>query len=674
MLRLWRLFGLAIGGGPPLTDSQLAGAARSSGAKDMPSVLTRFIRLARLYRRPYARWTLNNRFNAVTIALLGGLGGWSEQADAQLTYTYTGNQIFKNVAPFLPEGIVTGTATFGIPENYTGPAGIETCSLTAVGVTVTCTPNDVYGVFEFQNGTATRWFIEASNGTGSKGNSVSTVNGFFNPLEYFDAIATSQGTVCYYYGCQNTNSPGVWTLAGVGASPPVAVNHSAKTNVNTTVEINLAAGAKGHPTSAAPIGLPSNGTVSGYPGTTVIYAPATNYTGSDSFQFTLSNAGGTSNTATASVTVSPYAPVSANETASTQNKTPVSINLLGGSTGGATSAALVGSPRGGTVTGFPSTTVTFTPTGSFSSPWGFQFTLGSQFGSSNTSTATIWPGIVSTETKTFCAGMADGSDQVAAAFEGLSIGLEGGNAKQVAANAAVAAAINVFTNWIAHHDEAFGGAVDLAYGIHEFAEKAVKHFTKTNPLSIAAEVDSLVFSSLNLMANVCVEDPPDENYTVVARPIKLHSIKTGNATVDKLQVDYWTYISLNAAVVHAAERWQGATLAQAPKYVALQLKAYNKYLNDLTAVEATLKADNLTMANAIPTFNINSFPGGAPAMAADFNLQCGRPLPKNLNQELLSVGMSEAQINVAVCSFVNSVTSATISTNAQGVLQSNPFP
>jgi hypothetical protein len=92
---------------------------------------------------------------------------------------------------------------------------------------------------------------------------------------------------------------------------PVAANETATTYANTSVSIDLTAGASGNPTSAALVGTPVGGTVSGFPSTTVTFTPTTGFTGSGSFQFTLSNAGGASNTATTTITVIPMcSPVS----------------------------------------------------------------------------------------------------------------------------------------------------------------------------------------------------------------------------------------------------------------------------------------------------------------------------------------------------------------------------
>lgn len=84
-------------------------------------------------------------------------------------------------------------------------------------------------------------------------------------------------------------------------------------------------------------------------------------------------------------------PTASNEKATTPANTAVAIDLTAGASGGPTSAALVGTPLGGTVS-IKGTTATFTPTASCNTatPCSFQFTLSNAAGQvSNTAIATI---------------------------------------------------------------------------------------------------------------------------------------------------------------------------------------------------------------------------------------------------------------------------------------------
>jgi hypothetical protein len=102
----------------------------------------------------------------------------------------------------------------------------------------------------------------------------------------------------------NTNNPGIWTLVSATPPPPVAANEAVATTQNTALSIHLTAGASGNPTSAALVpGTLVGGTVTGFPNTTVTFTPTTRFTGTGGFNFTLANAGGTSNTATATISI-----------------------------------------------------------------------------------------------------------------------------------------------------------------------------------------------------------------------------------------------------------------------------------------------------------------------------------------------------------------------------------
>ena len=89
----------------------------------------------------------------------------------------------------------------------------------------------------------------------------------------------------------------------------------------------------------------------------------------------------------------------------------------------------------------------------------------------------------------------------------------------------------------------------------------------------------------------------------------------------------------------------------------------------MMAAKKVLRADNLAMAKALPAVSINSFPGGATAMAAAFNAQCGKLLPSGLNNALLALNVSQDQINNSVCEYANSVTPKTINVDFKSALR-----
>jgi hypothetical protein len=101
-----------------------------------------------------------------------------------------------------------------------------------------------------------------------------------------------------------------------GNEPPVAFDVSAVTDEDTAVEITLqASDVDGDPLTFTVLSGPSNGTLGPLAGNKVVYTPAADYYGADSFTFVANDGTVDSNTATVSITVNPVndAPVAAAE-------------------------------------------------------------------------------------------------------------------------------------------------------------------------------------------------------------------------------------------------------------------------------------------------------------------------------------------------------------------------
>jgi hypothetical protein len=197
-------------------------------------------------------------------------------------------------------------------------------------------------------------------------------------------------TLTVFQSTQNVPYGGLGAaIAGVTlnviTTPPVAADETATTNATTPVSIDLTVGATGNPTSAALIGTPIGGTASGFPDPTITFAPDPMFGGPASFQFTLANAGGTSNMATATISV---LPVAVSQYTNTRINRPVTIDLSKGAAGNPTSAA-IGTVFGGSVTPASGMMVTFTPERGFQGTASFQFTLSNVSGDSNNATANI---------------------------------------------------------------------------------------------------------------------------------------------------------------------------------------------------------------------------------------------------------------------------------------------
>ncbi len=163
-------------------------------------------------------------------------------------------------------------------------------------------------------------------------------------------------------GTGNTATVGL-TIAA--PAPPTAGNLSYAAVFNSTgnfITPNLGGGPV---SSLAVISGPSHGTAVPAPGLGLAYTPANGYSGPDSFTYNASGPGGTSGTATVSITVGAPAPPTVNPVSltvafnSSNNSLPLSIN------GVANSVGVVANPAHGSVS-ISGLTMTYTPATGYS--------------------------------------------------------------------------------------------------------------------------------------------------------------------------------------------------------------------------------------------------------------------------------------------------------------------
>jgi len=359
-------------------------------------------------------------------------------------------------------------------------------------------------------------------------------------------------------------------------------------------------------------------------------------------------------------------PIAVDEYAYSIHFKPVRIDLGKGSTGYPYKATLVGTLTGGTVKGFPNTVVTFTP--ELSAPQGtFQFTLTNTGGTSNTATSTVTATLLSPEEKQLFCQFGVSFQDVSQAFEAAAIVAEGrSNAVQ---NIGLFVGTRVLTAALTQNDQLSGQTADFLLSAAQFGAFALNHLSKTNIVSIPLEIDSLVFGLTGLASNVLCADPPDNNYKVITKPDRVHFPKTGDEKLDKIEQDYITYAALETAVVHGAERWEGAELANNPKWAQIQETAFNRYSQEAGTAVAQLNADDKKLASELPAVQINSYPGGAKALAKVYNEQCGSALPREVYRRLSKYTLSKGEIDQMACNYVNMITRRNVSTNFASALR-----
>ena len=178
---------------------------------------------------------------------------------------------------------------------------------------------------------------------------------------------------------------------------PTALTDSASTDNVTPVIINVLdndSDVDGDALSVTDINL--IGTVGSVTnnGTSLTYTPAANFSGTDTFTYTVSDGNGGSATETVAVDVINIndVPVAVNDAASTDNVTPISINVLGNDSdvdGDALTVTAASTPANGTVVINADNTVTYTAAANFSGTDSFTYTISDGNGGTASASATV---------------------------------------------------------------------------------------------------------------------------------------------------------------------------------------------------------------------------------------------------------------------------------------------
>ncbi|MFQ5401591.1 MAG: Ig-like domain-containing protein, partial [Anaerolineae bacterium] len=186
-----------------------------------------------------------------------------------------------------------------------------------------------------------------------------------------------------------TSNPADVTVEVTGAAnnPPVANNDSAVTNEDAPISINVTAndvdidGAINH-SSVTIVTPPLNGTLLNQLDGTLTYTPTLNYTGNDSFQYTVTDdMGALSNVATVNITVlQNIPPIAVEDAASTSEGSPVIIFVLSNDLAidrpiNPASVTIVTPPTNGTAVANINGTITYTPAAGFSGSDSLQYTI-----------------------------------------------------------------------------------------------------------------------------------------------------------------------------------------------------------------------------------------------------------------------------------------------------------
>lgn len=175
----------------------------------------------------------------------------------------------------------------------------------------------------------------------------------------------------------------------IGDAIPVAVADTASTPANQAVAIPVTANDTGVITSVAVAANPAHGTAVAN-GLSIRYTPAADFFGTDTFTYTATGPGGTSNVATVTVTVAAGAvPIVSTQTVTVLAGNPVTVNATTGASGGPfTAVAIVAAPTVGTAV-VSGTNIVYTAPADATGAQHFTYTVSNAFGISQPATVTV---------------------------------------------------------------------------------------------------------------------------------------------------------------------------------------------------------------------------------------------------------------------------------------------
>ncbi|MGJ3248098.1 MAG: Ig-like domain-containing protein [Elainellaceae cyanobacterium] len=192
---------------------------------------------------------------------------------------------------------------------------------------------------------------------------------------------------------QGRTATGTVAVTVTASTPPSARNDQATTAYATRVSIDVLSNDQnpgGDRLAISDVTSPANGTAT-ISGNSIIYTPTQGFSGQDSFQYTLSDTLGRTDTATVTVTVEPPAnrpPNAQDDQVTTPYFQPVSVNLLGNDDdpdGDRLTIIDLTAPQHGSAT-ISGTTVIYSPNRGFSGQDSFRYTVSD---GSQAATATI---------------------------------------------------------------------------------------------------------------------------------------------------------------------------------------------------------------------------------------------------------------------------------------------
>ncbi|WP_316354888.1 beta strand repeat-containing protein [Devosia sp.] len=312
------------------------------------------------------------------------------------------NDIFGDLASQVPAGAEILSATLTLNTTNTGDGATLHRMLT--GWTEGSTWNSLVTGVQTNNVEA-RTLSDATVSAGSTGNTVfdvtSSILAWLSGQTNFGWVFVSRGSNGWdFTSSEGGNAPQLtinYRIPAAANTPPVATADTSTVAEDSSVVISVLANdtdADGNALTVTSVGTAAHGTVVLNPNGTVTYTPTANYSGPDSFTYTISDGNGGTATATAEVTVTPVNdnPVATGDTVTVTEDVATIINVLANDTdidGNPLSVSAVGNAAHGTVVINQNGTITYTPASNYSGPDSFTYTISDGNGGTSTGTVTI---------------------------------------------------------------------------------------------------------------------------------------------------------------------------------------------------------------------------------------------------------------------------------------------
>ena len=303
-------------------------------------------------------------------------------------YTVTDNQ-GNTVTAMVTVNITGATNQNPVAMDDSATTGFET------PVTINVVNNDT----DAESTTTCISGIATQPGNGSVAISANGTDIVYTPADGFSGTDTFVYTACDDDGGTDTATVTVVVDPAATNQPPMAVDDEVTTPFNNAITIDPTVNdtdSDGDTLEVTGTTDPANGSVT-TTGNNIVYTPDNNFTGQDTFDYTITDGQGNNVTATVIVNVSNNTnqnPVAVDDSATTPFETPVSINVVSNDTDAESTTTCISGiatqPGNGAVAiSANGTDIVYTPEAGFSGTDTFVYTACDDDGATDTATVTV---------------------------------------------------------------------------------------------------------------------------------------------------------------------------------------------------------------------------------------------------------------------------------------------